>query len=235
MALLLSIESLVRAGLIPAFIIPAPTKVIVMIFANWKPLLMEHLSATMLEFLIGFTISIVGGVLLAVGMFLSKTVERMIYPGILISQMIPIITLSPIFVLWFGYTIWSKVAVTILISFFPIVIGTYDGLKSSEKDYIELFHSLGATRRQSLLKLHIPMALPSFFSGLKLAIVFALVGAAIGEWFGASKGLGYYSRRMSGNLNAEGVFAAITILAVIGVLLFSLVSSIENRVLRWKK
>ena len=82
---------------------------------------MEHLSATMLEFLIGFTISIVGGVLLAVGMFLSKTVERMIYPGILISQMIPIITLSPIFVLWFGYTIWSKVAVTILISFFPIV------------------------------------------------------------------------------------------------------------------
>ena len=206
-----------------------------MIFANWKPLLMEHLSATMLEFLIGFTISIVGGVLLAVGMFLSKTVERMIYPGILISQMIPIITLSPIFVLWFGYTIWSKVAVTILISFFPIVIGTYDGLKSSEKDYIELFHSMGATRRQSLLKLHIPMALPSFFSGLKLAIVFALVGAAIGEWFGASKGLGYYSRRMSGNLNAEGVFAAITILALIGVLLFSLVSSIENRVLRWKK
>ena len=196
---------------------------------------MEHLSATMLEFLIGFTISIVGGVLLAVGMFLSKTVERMIYPGILISQMIPIITLSPIFVLWFGYTIWSKVAVTILISFFPIVIGTYDGLKSSEKDYIELFHSMGATRRQSLLKLHIPMALPSFFSGLKLAIVFALVGAAIGEWFGASKGLGYYSRRMSGNLNAEGVFAAITILALIGVLLFSLVSSIENRVLRWKK
>ena len=235
MALLLSIESLVRAGLIPAFIIPAPTRVIAMIFANWKPLLMEHLSATMLEFLIGFTISIVGGVLLAVGMFLSKTVERMIYPGILISQMIPIITLSPIFVLWFGYTIWSKVAVTILISFFPIVIGTYDGLKSSEKDYIELFHSMGATRRQSLLKLHIPMALPSFFSGLKLAIVFALVGAAIGEWFGASKGLGYYSRRMSGNLNAEGVFAAITILALIGVLLFSLVSSIENRVLRWKK
>ena len=100
------------------------------------------------------------------------------------------------------------------------MIGTYDGLKSSEKDYIELFHSMGATRRQSLLKLHIPMALPSFFSGLKLAIVFALVGAAIGEWFGASKGLGYYSRRMSGNLNAEGVFAAITILALIGVLLF---------------
>ena len=94
---------------------------------------------------------------------------------------------------------------------------------------------MGATRRQSLLKLHIPMALPSFFSGLKLAIVFALVGAAIGEWFGASEGLGYYSRRMSGNLNAEGVFAAITILAVIGVLLFSLVSSIEKRVLRWKK
>ncbi len=147
-------------------------------------------------------------------MFFSKTVEKMMYPAVLISQMIPIIALSPIFVLWFGYTIWSKVAVTVLISFFPIVIGTYDGLKSSDKEYMELLRSMGAHGVIFLLKLHIPMALTFLFLRIEASDCFALVGATIGEWFGASKGLGYYSRRMSGNLNAEGVFAAITILAI---------------------
>ena len=174
------------------------------------------------------------GLALAVSMFFSKTVEKMLYPAVIISQMIPIIALSPIFVLWFGYSIWSKVAVTVLMSFFSIVVGTYDGLKSSDKEYMELLRSMGATRFHIFMKLQIPMALPSFFSGLKLAIVYALVGATIGEWLGASEGLGYYSRRMSGNLNAEGVFAAITILTILGVLLFALISWIEQRVLKWK-
>lgn len=224
------VEWLVRANIIPSFIIPAPTNVVRMIFDNWRPLILEHLSATMLEFLIGFVIAVIGGVLLAVGMFFSKTIERILYPAVVISQMIPIIALSPIFVLWFGYTVWSKVAVTILICFFPIVVGTYDGLKSCDIEYIELLRSMGASRIQIFQKLHIPMALPSFFSGFKMAIVFALVGATIGEWLGASEGLGYYSRRMSGNLNAEGVFAAITVLTIVGILLFSLASWIEKKV-----
>lgn len=231
---LVLLEWLVRAEFVPSFIIPAPTSVIVMIIENWRPLIMEHLSATMLEFFLGFTLSIIGGVVLAVSMFFSKTVEKMLYPTVIISQMVPIVALSPIFVLWFGYSIWSKVAVTVIMSFFSIVVGTYDGLKSSDKEYVELLRSMGATRFQIFMKLHIPMALPSFFSGLKLAIVYALVGATIGEWLGASQGLGYYSRRMSGNLNAEGVFAAITILTIVGIFLFALTSWIEKRALRWK-
>ncbi|MEH6940605.1 ABC transporter permease [Bacillus sp. JJ722] len=232
--LFVSIEWAVRIELIPSFIIPAPTGVITLIIENWKPLLLEHLPITMLEFIIGFVIAVIGGITLGVSMFYSKTIEKMLYPAILISQMIPIIALSPIFVLWFGYTIWSKVAVTILISFFPIVVGTYDGLKSSNQEYVDLFRSMGAKRWHIFQKLHIPMALPSFFSALKLAIVYALVGATIGEWLGASEGLGYYSRRMSGNLNAEGVFAAITILTLLGILLFALVTTIEKYVIRWK-
>ncbi|MBY0120447.1 ABC transporter permease [Bacillus sp. S/N-304-OC-R1] len=232
--ILIFVEWLVRSRIIPAFIIPAPTNVIISIFENWKPLLLEHLPATFLEFLIGFTLAVLGGILLAVGMFFFKTLEKMLYPAVLISQMIPIIALSPIFVLWFGYTIWSKVAVTILISFFPIVVGTYDGLKSSDQEYSELLRSMGANRWQIFLKLNIPMAMSSFFSGLKLAIVYALVGATIGEWLGASEGLGYYSRRMSGNLNAEGVFAAITILTIMGILLFAFVTVIEKYTLKWK-
>lgn len=229
------LEWLVRADYIPSFILPAPTGVIMMIIENWRPLLLEHLSATMLEFLLGFAIALIAGVGLAVMMFFSKTMEKMLYPAVVISQMIPIIALSPIFVLWFGYAIWSKVAVTVLICFFSIVVGTYDGLKSSDKEYEELLRSMGATRFQIFRKLHIPMALPSFFSGVKLAIVYALVGATIGEWLGASEGLGYYSRRMSGNLDAEGVFAAITILTIMGIVLFALASWVEKRVLSWKQ
>ena len=128
--LLVIVEVLVRKGIVPNFIIPAPTGVVRTIFENWQPLLLEHLSATMLEFLIGFAITVIGGVALAVSMFFSKIVEKIVYPAVVISQMIPIIALSPIFVMWFGYSIWSKVAVTVLISFFPIVVSTYDGLKS---------------------------------------------------------------------------------------------------------
>lgn len=232
--LLVVVEVLVRTKVVPSFIIPAPTGVVMMIIENWYPLLVEHLSATMLEFFIGFVLTVIGGVTLAVGMFFFKTVEKTVYPAVVISQMIPIIALSPIFVLWFGYTIWSKVAVTVLISFFPIVVSTYDGLKSCDKEYIDLLRSMGASRFQLFKKLHIPMALPSFFSGFKMAIVFALVGATIGEWLGASKGLGYYSRRMSGNLNAEGVFAAITILTIVGIVLFAFATWLEKRMIaRW--
>lgn len=232
--LLITCEWLVKSEMIPSFIIPAPTSVIRMILENWQPLILEHLHATMIEFFIGLLISVIGGIFLAVWMFFSRTVENVLYPAILISQMMPIIALSPIFVLWFGYTIWSKVAVTILICFFPIVVGTYDGLKSGDKEYIELLQSMGATRWQLFIKLNLPMAMPSFFSGLKLASVYALVGATIGEWLGANEGLGYYSRRMSGNLNAEGVFAAITILTIVGILLFAIISAIEKKALYWK-
>lgn len=234
MLILAVIELLVGMGQIPAFIVPAPSAVLLMIVENWQSLLFEHTRATLVVFVIGFLMSLVSGVMIAVSMFFFKPVEKALYPFVIISQMIPVIALSPIFVLWFGYTIWSKVAVTILISIFPIVIGAYDGLKASDKAYVELFRSMGASRWKTLVKLHIPMALPSFLSGLKLAILFALVGATIGEWFGASEGLGYYSRRMSGNLNAEGVFASITILTGLGMILFGLVSLVEKRVLSWR-
>ncbi|MDF1508510.1 ABC transporter permease [Robertmurraya sp. DFI.2.37] len=228
------VEYLVRSKIVPAFIIPAPTSVASHIVEQWRPLILEHLKATMVEFSIGFIIAVTAGVALAVSMFFSKTIEKMLYPAVVISQMIPIIALSPIFVLWFGYSIWSKVAVTVLMSFFPIVVATYDGLKSCDKDYIELLRSMGANKRQIFSKLNIPMALPSFFSGLKIAIVYSLVGATIGEWLGASEGLGYYSRRMSGDLNASGVFASIVILTVVGIILFAIASLLEKRTLRWK-
>lgn len=233
-AVLIIIEVVVQKKIVPSFIIPAPTGVIAHIIDNWRPLLFVHLKATIQEFFIGFAIAVGGGVAFAVSMFFSKTMEKILYPAVLISQMIPIIALSPIFVLWFGYTLWSKVAVTVLMSFFPIVVATYDGLKSCDKEYIELLRSMGAKRRHLFVKLHVPMALPSMFSGLKIAVIYSLVGATIGEWLGASVGLGYYSRRMSGDLNADGVFAAIVILTIVGILFFSITTIIEKRAFSWK-
>jgi putative hydroxymethylpyrimidine transport system permease protein len=231
--LILVWEWVVRSGKVPSFIIPSPTSILQMIIENKQSLFEEHLPATLREVMIGFLMAVIGGVSLGVAMFFSDFLKKMIYPAVLISQTVPIIALSPVFVLWFGYSIWSKVAVTVLIAFFPIVVSTYDGLKSCDPEYGELLKSMGATRRQLFMKVQVPMALPSFFSGLKLAIVFSVVGATIGEWLGASEGLGYYSKRMSGSMNAEGVFAAVVILSAVGMLLFCIVLFIQHRVMSW--
>lgn len=228
-------EWLVQSGKVPSFILPAPSSVIRSIVENRESLFQEHLLATVKEVAIGFFIAAAGGIGLSILMYFSKALEKMIYPVVLISQTIPIIALSPVFVLWFGYTIWSKVAVTVLIAFFPIVVGMCDGLKNSDPEYDELLQSMGASKWQRFMKVKLPMALPSLFSGLKLAIVFSVVGATIGEWLGASVGLGYYSRRMSGNLNAEGVFAAVFLLSVLGMVLFFVVTLLQKWMLKWNE
>lgn len=226
---------LVQSGKIPSFIIPTPTSILQMMIHYPHDLFGVHLGATLREVLIGFLLALAGGIGIAIAMYFSKPMEKVMYPIVLISQTIPIIALSPIFILWFGYGLWSKVAVTILICFFPIVLNFYDGLKQVNREYIDLLKTMGATRWQRFVKVEVPFALPHLFSGMKLAVVFAVVGATIGEWLGASEGLGYYSRRMSGNLNAEGVFAAVTLLSLLGMLLFIIVSLIERKILFWNR
>jgi ABC-type nitrate/sulfonate/bicarbonate transport system, permease component len=168
-------------------------------------------------------------------MHISKSVERAIYPIIIASQTIPTIALAPIFVLWFGYSIWSKVVVTILITFFPIAVNSFDGLKSSSKELKELMQTMGATKKAIFLKLDVPSAMPHFYSGLKVAFPLSVIGAAIGEWLGAQAGLGYFSRRMMTQFDGAGVFAPIVLLSLMGIVLFLLVSIFEKRSLKWRK
>ncbi|MNN24161.1 putative aliphatic sulfonates transport permease protein SsuC [compost metagenome] len=134
--------------------------------------------------------------------------------------------------MWFGYTLWSKVAVVFLTAFFPVVVGTYDGLHKRGEIYRELLLTLGATRWDILRKTQIPLALPSFFSGLKLSIVYCVIGATIGEWLGGSRGLGYFSRRMAGNLQSAEMFAAVFLLSALGVVLFLGVAGLEKYILK---
>lgn len=234
--LLLSIwEWSVRNGLIPAFILPSPSSIWKSLIENQQLLLQVHLPATLKEVLIGFGLSVLGGVLLGVGMHFFRALEKVLYPFLVISQTVPLIAISPIFIMWFGYSIWSKIAVTILTAFFPIVVSTYDGLKTGGEEYRELLLTMGANRWDIFKKVQVPMAMPVFLSGLKLSVVYCVVGATIGEWLGASEGLGYFSRRMSGNLQADAVFAAIFLLSLLGIILFLLIGLLEKQLLKNKK
>ncbi len=227
-------EWVVRKGFIPSFILPSPTAILKSLLDNRELLLEVHLPATLIEVLIGFGLSLIGGILLGVAMHFSRTLEKVLYPFLVISQTVPLIAISPIFIMWFGYSIWSKIAVTILTAFFPIVVSTYDGLKLGSAEYRELLLTMGANRWDIFKKVHVPMALPSFLSGLKMSVVYCVVGATIGEWLGASEGLGYFSRRMSGNLQADAVFAAIFLLSLLGIVLFLLIGLLEKQLLKNK-
>lgn len=217
-----------------AFILPTPIQVVAKLWELKDLLFLVHLPTTLMVIIVGLALSISLGVGLAVWMSINKTVEKAVYPIIVASQTIPIIALAPIFVLWFGYSIWSKVAVTLLITFFPITVSTFDGLRSSSKELRELMLTMGASKKDIFLKLSIPSALPFFYSGLKVAVTMSVIGAAIGEWLGAQSGLGYFSRRMMTQFDGAGVFAPIVLLSAIGIGLFLFVVLLEKLTLHWR-
>lgn len=221
-------------GMGAAYILPSPTQVLVRLWELREPLFTAHLPATLLCTGIGLVISVVLGVLLAILMDASPVAEKTLYPVIVASQTIPTTALAPLFVLWFGYTIWSKVLVTVLITFFPITITVFDGFRSAKTDMIDLLRSFGAGKKEIFVKLKIPASLPYFFSAIKMAIPLSIIGAAIGEWLGADAGLGYFSRRMMTQLDGAGVFAPIVLLSVVAMVAVALVSWLEQKVITWR-
>jgi len=228
-ALLLGLwEAAARMGLMPAFILPAPSAIGRALVANSRLLFLTHLPVTLREVAVGFLLSAAGGTLLAVAMRAWRPLDKALYPLLIVSQTLPLITLAPVFILWFGYSLTSKVAVVFLTAFFPVVVGAYDGLADTSREYRELLLAMGASRREVYFKIRVPFALPSLFSGLKLAAVYSVVGATIGEWLGGNAGLGYYSRRMSANLQTADMFAAVLLLSVTGILCFLGVAGLEK-------
>ncbi|MCI5791952.1 MAG: ABC transporter permease [Lachnospiraceae bacterium] len=218
-----------------AYILPSPIQIVKKLWDLRVPLFKAHLPATMEVVTVGLTISIVLGLVLAVIMDMSETVEKAIYPLVIASQTIPTTALAPLFVLWFGYGIWSKVLVTVLMTFFPITITVFDGFKSVKTEMTELMQTFGADKKQIFLKLKLPAVLPYFFSAIKMAIPISIIGAAIGEWLGAQSGLGYFSRRMMTQLDGAGVFAPILLLSIAAMVLVAIVGVFEKKLIRWRK
>ena len=173
-----------------AYILPTPIQILQRLWELRLPLFTVHMPATMLVTGVGLLISLALGLGLAVVMDWSPLLQKCLYPVVVASQTIPTTAIAPLFVLWFSYGIWSKVLVTVLITFFPITITVYDGLRAAKTEMAELLLTYGATKRDIFWKIKVPCALPYFFSAIKMAVPMSVIGAAIGEWLGAQSGLG---------------------------------------------
>lgn len=225
----------IAMGINAAYILPSPLQILIKLWQLKEILLLVHLPATMGVTFLGLLISVVLGVFLAVIMDSNTNIENALYPIIVASQTIPTTAIAPLFVLWFGYSIWSKVLVTILITFFPIAITVYDGLKSTKREMEELLITYGANKKDIFIKLKFPTALPYFFSAIKMAIPMSIIGAAIAEWLGAQSGLGYFSKRMMTQLDGAGVFAPVVLLSFVAMISVAIVNSIEKKLITWRK
>jgi putative hydroxymethylpyrimidine transport system permease protein len=225
--LALSWEAATRWLAIPHYIIPRLSDVLISIWDN-RALLGKHFAVTLGEALLGLSFSIVFGTLAAVCIEGSSLAQKTLYPLIVASQTIPIIALSPIMVMWFGYEIWSKVAVVILFTFFPIAVNTADGFRSADSGIGEVMRSMGARKRDLFMKWKLPSALPGFFTGLKMAATISVGGATLGEWLGGEAGLGMYTKRASNLLRGDAVFSGVLLLSLMGILLFMAAQALEK-------
>ncbi len=217
------------------YILPSPTEIVAKIWELRRTLFLVQLPATMSVTAIGLLISIVFGLALAIVMDMNKKIADALYPIVIASQTIPTTAIAPLFVLWFGYSIWARVLVTILITFFPITITVYDGFRATKREMEELLITYGASKWDIFFKLKIPSALPHFFSAIKMAIPLSVIGAAIAEWLGAQSGLGYFSKRMMTQLDGAGVFAPIVILSVTAMISVAVIGAIEEKLIKWRK
>jgi putative hydroxymethylpyrimidine transport system permease protein len=225
-------QLIIWLGHVPEYLIPAPSEIAADMKTDW-PVLEPALLVTLKEILIGFLISAAAGVGLAVLLHLSNALRRAFYPILIGSQTVPIVVLAPILVIIFGYGILPKLIIVALICFFPIVVNGVDGLRSVDDDLIRMMRTLHGTRWSIFKRVEFPAALPSFFSGMRIAATFAAIGAVFGEWSGSSQGLGYVMLAATPNLLTARIFAAIVFLTVVALMLFGVVSLLERILVPW--
>ncbi len=219
---------------IQSWLLPSPVEV-VQALGDTPRLIFRHAAVTAQEAIIGFAVAIVVGVTLAAAVTSSRAIERAVYPYVIASQAIPVIAIAPVLVVWFGFGLLPKAVVIVLITFFPIAINTVDGLRNVDPEMTTLMRSLGATRWQVFRMVQVPSALPLFFSGAKIAAAVSVIGAVLGEWVGASEGLGYLITRSSAQFLTARVFASIVVLSFMGIALFYSVSYLERIATPWAR
>ena len=225
-------EILVILFKVPTYLLPKPTEIFQTIVEEFKPL-MNHGAITAYEMLLGYGLAIVIAIPLAVGITASDTFDRFVMPILLFFQVVPKIAIAPLFLIWFGFGTTPKVMVAFLISFFPIVIDTAVGLRSVSTEMIDLARSMGATKGQIFRNFRLPTSLPYLFSGLKVAATLAVVGAVVGEFVGADRGLGYLLLVSNSNLQTPMTFAVIVALTMQGLIMYYAVEILERFLIPW--
>jgi putative hydroxymethylpyrimidine transport system permease protein len=218
----------------PRWMLPAPSDIARSFRNDWS-MLMEHTRVTLLEVIVGFGIAVVTGLFAGFAIDSSRIIERAVYPLLIASQTVPMVVLAPLFLIWFGYGLLPKVLITALVAFFPLAVNTVDGLRSADREILQLLRSMGASPWERFRYAKVPAAMPSIFSGARLAVTFSVIGAVFGELVGARAGLGYLMTRSAAQFETSRVFSAIFILAAMGIGLFMLVALIERLALPWRR
>ena len=225
-------EAIVRGFGIRDFVLPAPSQVYQTLIASWS-YLWTNTQPTLMIILLGFSLSLCTAVPLGILIASSKVMEKFVYPLLVTAQTIPKIALAPMLVIWFGFSSTPKLVITVLISFFPMVINTVAGLQAVPQEMLDLAKSSRASRWTTFRKIRWPFALPSVFAGLKIAITLAVIGAIVGEYVGGDKGLGFVLIVAAGRLEMDLVFAAVVILVAIGMTSFYTLAFIEKLTIPW--
>lgn len=225
-------QLLVSFEFVEAYVLPAPSQIINQLL-NEREVLWQHLLVTLQEAGIGFLLAIVLAFVLNLLMELLPVVKKALYPILIMSQTIPIIVLAPLFGLWFGFGIFPKIIIVILVCFFPIVVSLSDATASVDEDLIHLVESMGASALQTYRYIKVPYALQGMFSGLKIAATYAIMGAVIGEWLGGSRGIGVYMLRVRHSFQLDKMFAAIVLIVILSMGLFKGIDLLQKFIMPW--
>jgi ABC-type nitrate/sulfonate/bicarbonate transport system permease component len=225
-------ELIVRAGVVDALLLPAPTHIAEALYDD-RAILGEDLLVTGSEVALGLAGAIALGAALALGMHLYAPVRRTLRPLVIGSQAVPIPIIAPLFILVLGFGLAPKVLMVVLVCFFPVTINLYDGLRDVDPDARKLLRSFDATRWQRLKLLDVPSALPAAFTGVKVAAAVAVIGAVFAEWAGSDRGLGHTLLIANGQLETARAFAATALLFALAVALYGLFALLERRLVDW--
>lgn len=231
--LLLAWEALTWATGVPVYILPPPSRVIVVLIERFD-LLIEQAAWTAAEMVLGLVLGLVFGAMLAIVFAASAGWRRWALPLVIISQAIPVIAIAPLLVLWLGYGMASKVAMAALVIFFPVVSTLYDGLRRTDPGWLDLAQTMDASPRAVLLQIRLPAALPAFASGARIAAAVAPIGAVIGEWVGASAGLGFLMTQSLARGQTPLAFAALVLLCLLGLALYHATDWAARRLVPWQ-
>jgi putative hydroxymethylpyrimidine transport system permease protein len=232
--LLLFWQALVLVTGAPHYILPGPMPVLSAIINHWSALLV-HLRTTVTEIVLGILLGSFFGVTTALTMTLLPLLKRWMLPVLVISQAVPVFALAPILVLWFGYGMASKVAMAVLIIFFPVTSSFYYGMQRTEPQLLELARIMDGRPLAIMRYIIIPSALPAFASGMRVAAAVAPIGAVVGEWVGSSAGLGFYMLHANARMQIDVMFAALTVLSVVSLLLYFFIDFTMEKLIFWEK
>jgi putative hydroxymethylpyrimidine transport system permease protein len=218
----------------PPYILPGPVSVAKAMATHSEPLF-DHAMITLLEIVAGLVLGTLLGAMSALSMIASLSLKRWLLPVLVISQAIPVFALAPLLVLWFGYGLSSKIAMAVLIIFFPVTAAFYDGLRSTEPEWLELAQVMDAKPLSVIRHIRIPAALPAFASGLRVATAVAPIGAVVGEWVGSGRGLGFYMLHANARMQIDIMFAALVVLGVLSLSIYFSVDWAMIKIVYWQK